>query len=354
MRLRKYQPIAIATACGFLFALGIGYFAFRYVKKADLFNDAESSEGGAQKSIESRYVELREMNLTDEQWQQLLRQRVHQPVLIWKGVGMGEVSESRTSILIKGFSFRESQSGVLEWHLFSKDLLRDRPLLFLSLLDDQDPATVLTGIAAYSRSSIYEGLLGPRHAYEIANEFRRNLLVHPDVRMRFAAIATLAEKRWLTPGDIGMGLNDETVSVRVLTAGWVGTLTSEPGDKYVYNHEDELISGNKLELRQLLNSYAELAPLLLEHLNDSHFSVRHDCASNFRRLFRRWVKSGKGRRDIEIPNLPENIDWVRSDWAKRQTTKDSWQGWWVEHGKDALKNAHPVFESYEVVLQHGN
>lgn len=283
---------------------------------------------------------------TDQQWLQLLHQRVHQPIAIWSGIGTGEVTKTSSGLSYTGLTFRDSPSHVIENHLISKHLLQRRPLLFLRLFDDPDPQVVLTGVYAYRSSFAHLKNLHPGDVAAIADAFRKKLLSYPDVRIRWAAIQTLGETRWLNVDDIRRGLDDKTATIRVTTAFWLDTLVWEPNERFVYDKQGQLIRGNRQGLDAMVDANIRLAPILLEHLNDTHFFVRHHLAMAFRHMFFRWQDAGKGARsEIKAKAFPAGCDWVRADWATRAKTQASWKRWWAERGPAEMRKVHGIAAS---------
>ncbi|MEN6334736.1 MAG: hypothetical protein ABFE01_10780 [Phycisphaerales bacterium] len=288
-------------------------------------------EGGGQRIISNEYAKMWHLAFSEEQWLQLLRQRVHQPIALWQGVDSGSVGEGYREMSFQGLTFRDSQSLVLENHLESNDLMLQHPLLFVRLFDDQDPETVLTGVAAYRLSQATRSL-DPAVKEQIAEAFRLRLLSHLDVRVRWAAIQTLAQNGWLTPQDIERGFNDETNDIRVTTAFWMPVVRSwlneRPGT--------DALDGTTPHLtpQQVHDWQALLAPILLEHLNDSHFFVRHAAGRDLRCLFEQRLHDLQGTgggQDGSIA-LPERLDWVESDWQARCEAQKAWRQWWADHG----------------------
>ena len=297
-------------------------------------------EGGGQRFISERHARMWKTEFTDEQWMHILRQRVHQPIAIWQGIRTGYVKASSSGIGWTGLDYRDSVSHVLESQL-SRGLLAGRPLLFLPLFTDPDPEVVLTGVFAYWRQA--REITNEADAVCVAEAIRTKLLGHRDVRVRWAAVRVLAEYRRLTVSDVEQGLNDETDVIRIATSHWLTSVVHEKGMQFLYDDEDRLAEGDAPGLDQMVRDFALLAPVLIEHLNDTHFQVRPRPSSALRHLFRRWRDEGNGSRSvIDSTQVPKNIDWIRTDWGLRQTTQQSWAKWWQEHGIEALFNAHPL------------
>jgi len=271
----------------------------------------------------------------------MVTQDEHQPKTIWEGLRAGSIRKSGSSHGYDGLEFRDTPAQVLEVHL-SRGLIERKPLLFLPLFDSQDPQLVLTAIYIYRPAICYiyrrslRGNLKDEDEARIVNAFRK-LLERRDARIRFAAIETLGKNRLLNVNDVQHGLNDRALCVRFVTASWLDGLIETPR----YNNEGKLVV-NQQEIEKLLNMKRELAPILLEHLNDTHYSVRSNVSSEFRGMFKKRVRTESGRIcSVLAPTLPKKLDWIRSDWQTREETKQQWKTWWTEHGEEALQFAHP-------------
>ncbi len=88
------------------------------------------------------HARMWEQTFTDEQWLGILRQRKHQPVAVWHGIRNGSISADGYCLSIGGLTFQDSESLAFE-HQLSSGLFEKKPLLFLSLFEDDDPETVL-------------------------------------------------------------------------------------------------------------------------------------------------------------------------------------------------------------------
>ena len=124
----------------------------------------------------------------------------------------------------------------------------------------------------------------------IADAFRQTLLSHRDVRVRWAAVQTLGENRWLTAQDIKQGLNDETAEIRVTTAFWIPAAMGEWNRGSRPDSQEGLATGSQLTPEQVHTRCVLLATTFLEHLNDNHFYVRQGAAAGFRDIFRERMK----------------------------------------------------------------
>jgi hypothetical protein len=271
---------------------------------------------------------------TKQQWMEMFTKREHQMMTYWEGLPEGTIKESSASMSGPNLRYEGAQNPLLEHQLDS--LLEQDPLMFVPLFDSKDPEVIITGIYAYRR--YLPGDLSEDGQASIEAAFRK-LLDHRDTRMRWAAVQTLGENRWLTVMDVERGLNDETAAVRYTTAFWMGTLVEkEPR----YSEGGKLVELDPNDVRQLVETKRRLAPILVDHLNDPHFYVRHFMGLRFRNLFKRLVKIGSRTRDLEAPTLPEKFDWIRESWHTRDKTRKQWKTWWSEHGEEALRWAHPA------------
>ncbi|MHC4476917.1 MAG: HEAT repeat domain-containing protein [Planctomycetota bacterium] len=271
---------------------------------------------------------------TKQEWMEMLSQRQYQIATYWEGLSVGSLSESGASMSGPNLRYVGAQIPLLEHQL---DKLREQdPLMFLPLFDSRDPGAVMTAIFVYRQ--YFPPNLTEGGEAKITAAFRR-LLDHPDTRMRWAAIQTLGEHRWLTVDDVERGLNDETVDVRYTTAFWSTTLIE---NKPVYRPQGKLLEGAPHSVRELVETKRRLAPILLEHLNDTHFRVRAKMGSRFRNMFKKRIKTENGTKDETPATLPARFDWMRADWHSRNETQQQWQAWWFEHGEEALQWAHPA------------
>lgn len=319
-------------ATGFLFLLGTA--AVLSSGCCHTARTAGLDDGRAKPPV---YGAVWDTAFTPQQWLSMLREREHQPITWWRGAGAGSIDGQSCGGSAGGLSLRQSRSGLLENNRSLDAAIGEHPLVFLPLLDDGDPETVLTGVAVYERLRPQQA--GATEARRIAEAFRRLLRDHPDVRVRTMAVQTLAWNAWLTPTDVKRGLEDEANTVRVTTALLLTAANTNP---LAYDEQGRLVQGQATDLARRVAWNEALAPILLEHLNDPHFLVRKNAASQFRALFRHWcVRADGARAPVDSAELPAQIDWVRSDWPTRQKTQEQWRQWWADQGHDALLRAHP-------------
>lgn len=271
---------------------------------------------------------------TVDQWMKMFNEREHQPSALWRGISVGSIEDRRAAISGPGLGFRFTPRGLLEWQF---DKLREQdPLMFLPLFDSKDSQLVLTGIHLYRE--FFPEKLTYNQSVEITAAFRK-LLDQKDSRMRWTAIDTLGSHRWLTAEDIERGLNDEVLDVVWTTSFYLDALLR---NRTLYDPDGKLIEGDPNGIEQTLETKRKLAPILLEHLNHTHFDIRSKCARGFRNLFVRHVRKEDGRiRQVPAPTRPSYLDWKRADWHTREQTKQQWKAWWAEHGEEALRFAHP-------------
>jgi hypothetical protein len=297
---------------------------------------AEAQSGGSQAGSDN-YEKMWTQTFTDEQWLQMLRQRVHQPMAVWHSVGTGAIEADGTSFSSSGLNFETSRSQVLEKQLQENGLMAKHPLAFLPLFDDKDPETVLTGAAAYTLARFY-GEVQPKDldkaiAAQVAAAVREKLLPHRDVRVRAAAIALLGEAEWILPEDIAKGMDDQTNEIRILTVSAAGTARNSWSWESDPQNTDEPNTPDRLTRDQFHQREAQLTAILLTHLNDTHYKIREDAADilrwSFMRRVNEWQQENPGKRPIE---RPRDFDWVRAEWQRRVTTQKTWTNWWKQHG----------------------
>lgn len=299
-----------------------------------------SAQSGGQQQPAADYEKMWKATFTDAQWLSLLRQRVHQPIAIWKGIMAGEIEANGTSMSYYGVQFEDSRSNVLERQLLLNGLFATQPLAFLPLLDDPDPEIVLTGASVYVKAmnsgEFRPEELGEAKTKQIVMAIREKLLPHRDVRIRWVAVDMLSQSTLMTPQDVKQGMNDPTDAIRIVTAGCLrGVMAKWIWDTDPDNAE-EPAWGKKLTRDELRRYDAILAEVLLDHVNDTHFFVRSNAAEAVRGIFLRRVN------DILEANptkkgfaAPRDFDWVRSEWQRRATTQKTWKGWWKQNGVPA-------------------
>ncbi len=182
---------------------------------------------------------------------------------------------------------------MFEKQLRENGLLAKHPLVFLPLFDDQDPETVLTGAAAYTLAQFYGDVkpqdLDKAVQAQIAAAVREKLLTHRDVRVRAAAIAILGDTKWMMPEDIAKGLDDQTNEIRIMTVGWVNMVRSKWSWESDPDNKDEPNTPDRLTRDQFRQRDAQLAEILLAHLNDTHYNIRENAADVLRCIFMRRV-----------------------------------------------------------------
>ena len=175
---------------------------------------------------------------------------------------------------------------MFEKQLRENGLLAKHPLVFLALFDDRDPETVLTGAAAYTLAQFYGDVkpqdLDQATKDKIAAAVREKLLTHRDVRVRATAIAILGDTKWMMPDDIAKGLDDQTNEVRIATVSWISTVRSKWSWESDPDNKEEPNSPTRLTRDQFRERDAQLAEILLNHLNDTHYYIRENVADVLR------------------------------------------------------------------------
>lgn len=320
-----FAPCAIlAMAAGLLcFGLSTG-------------NSAAGAESGGQQVGSDNYEKMWKQPFSEEQWLQMLRQRVHQPMAVWYSVGTGIIEADGTSFSSSGLNFENSRSRVFEKQLQENGLLAKHPLAFLPLFNDQDPETVLTGAAAYTLAGFYGDVkpqdLDKAIGAQIAAAVREKLLPHRDVRVRAAAITLLGEAEWILPEDIAKGLDDQTNEIRIMTVSQASTARNRWSWESDPDNTDEPNTPDRLTRDQFRQRDAQLAEILLTHLNDTHYYIRENAADilrwSFMRCVSEWQEKNPGKKPIE---RPRDFDWVRSEWQRRVTTQKVWTNWWKQN-----------------------
>jgi len=304
------------------------------------FTTASLAEsGGGQQVASQDYEKMSQESFSGEQWLKLLRQRVHQPIAIWHGIGTGEIAASSTGMSFRGLQFEESRSQVLERQLSLNGLMARQPLLTLPFFEDPDPEIVVIGIGvyviAYDKGELRPKEMDKAVADRIAEAIRQKLLTHRDARIRWAAVQMLGQTRWMTLQDIEKGLNDPTDAIRVTTAFWLDMVRGAWSWESDPDNTDEPNSPTRLTREQFRQRDARLAQIVLEHLNDTHFFVRDKAGEAVHTAFLQRVSDLQNANPTKKPvALPRDFDWVRSEWARRAATQKAWKRWWTDNGVD--------------------
>jgi len=272
---------------------------------------------------------------TVEEWMELLKEREHQPTAVWKGIRVGSITEKSTGISGPGLGFKGAPAGLLKWQSYK--LQEQNPLIFMHLLESDDPQLILTGLYVYQNLSAEDLSAAQITKMEVAY---RKLLDQEDSRMRWAAIRKLGNLRRLSTDDVERGLNDEVLDVAWIASFYLNTVLK---NQTLYDSEDKLIEGDPNDVQQYVDAKRRLAPTLIKHLNHTHFKIRSACAGSLPQLFTKREKRTDGgtRKRLYDVTFPPLIDWIRSDWDTREQSKQLWEQWWAEHGEEALKFAHP-------------
>ena len=271
---------------------------------------------------------------TSQEWLQMVTRREHQPVATWKGIDVGYIREDSESHGLGGVVFGNTPAHVLE-HQFV-DIIEREPLAFLRLFDSKDPGVILTGVYIYRRSSAFVERLSTEDKSLVVAAFRK-LLSHDDVRVRFTAIQMLGNKGWLSVDDVERGFDDKALSVRVVTAWSVRDVAEKPAR---YSPQGELL-GTDPNRTEKVAIKRRLAPVLLDHLNDSYFIIRSEVYGAFRCLFAKGeTNADRSGHDLKA-TFPARVDWVRADWHTREQGREAWNAWWGEHAEEALHWTHP-------------
>lgn len=258
---------------------------------------------------------------SDAEWLEMVKQPEHQPTIIWKGESRGHIDiKGQWGMSMDGYVFWNTPAGVLDWQL-AKYMFNDRLLLFLPLFESDDPDVVLTGIYIYETLS--------RSIYRHEDKVRfisalRKAIDHSDTRVRYAVIERLARERCLSVRDLDRGLRDEAVIVCNLTASFMRTVFE---NRLYYPSNTAERTGSQIRAMTLERIKRELAPVLLEHLNDPSFFVRAKCSSTIRNSL---------APKIDGETTGHRFDWVKADWQSRVDAQKRWKDWWTKYGEDAL------------------
>lgn len=277
---------------------------------------------------------LREKEYTTEQWLEMITRPEHQPIANYQAVGPGKIRKNGCSMEGGGFFYSTSPSRILEYR--GDDLLRDDPMMFLPALASKDRNVILTGMYLYKHCC--HKPLTDQQNNRLAEALRK-LLLNPDTAIKVEAFNLLAQRRFLKADDIIKGLSDYAHDVRYLAALKFSSefLDNAP----VYTADGKFHKGNAQQANDLIEQKRKLAPVLLQHLNESSPFTRDDVAWGFYNMFRRKQYTGKGVASITYDFAPKRIDWIRASWHEREKTKKIWTKWWNENGEKALKFAHP-------------
>ena len=265
---------------------------------------------------------------TDEEWLQMIRTPENQVKTVWIGRDKGTIEiEGQWGMDLAGLSFLNTPSYIMENQIY--ELTHNRPLLFLSLFDENDPDIVLTGIYFYSRCNISR--LNSLEQEQVKNVFKK-ALKHGDTRVRCAAIETLMSKHLLDIDNIKCGLDDDSTIVRDMTASLMNIIFKPS----FYDSTMDIDDYFKIRMQKLIPIKRNIAPVLLDNLNDTSFYVRQMCSMYFL---------------VEIcPNINgestgNHFDWVTSDWKNIIETQTQWKAWWTENGESVLLEDSPLLSS---------
>jgi hypothetical protein len=298
---------------------------------------ARGSEGNGQQTGSEDYQKMWKQAFSEQQWLDLLRQRVHQPIAIWKGIETGKIEQKTTSMSFSGLQFESSRSRVLERQIQMNGLMAKHPLTFLPLFEDPDPEIVVTGAAVY-QIGLDQGELRPAElnketADRIAGAIREKLLTHRDVRIRWLAVQMLGQTRWMTPKDMAQAMDDPTLAIRITTVFWAPMVRAQWSWDSDPDNTEAPASGARLTREQFREREALLAEIFLDHLNDNHFYIRERSAEVLRTIFLQRVGDLQAANPTMKPiQMPRNDDWVRNDWGRRAGGQRIWADWWKRNG----------------------
>ena len=280
----------------------------------------------------------KERQYSQSEWMTMITQPQHQAIATYEGVAAGSIKINGSSGGGGGLHFIKTPAGVLEYQFRGDGLLDKDPLFFLSALTSKDQRVILTGMYIYHY--YWPDKLTDEQKNKISDAFRA-LLSNPDTGVRVEVFNRLGPKHLLSTDDIIKGLSDDAHDVRYIAALHCSS-SYYFMNSMVYTEDGQIHKGDPQKVNELIEEKRRLIPVLLEHLNETNPFTKSDIANAFRNTFTRKVYTGSGTRN-ELPDfLPQQIDWKRDSWQKREETKELWTKWWTERGQEALEFAHPV------------
>lgn len=274
---------------------------------------------------------------TNEQWLQMVRQRQYQPVRSWEGISRGSLRDNGAGMSGSSMQFDGPPAYGVRQYLSQN--LEQTPLFLLPLMTErEDTDIVCTGLYVYEY--ILSDDLKSQYSDEISDAFR-TLLNHRDSSVRATALSYLQRNRWLTCEDIDRTMSDESLSVAYNAVCAAETLLDEKHKQVIYDENGRRIAGSDLALKQIIELKRKLVPIMLDHLNDTHFFSRSICADICHHAVCRYVKTEGGITEKKPPNYPDRYDWMRSNYADRVQKQKEWKQWWADYGEECLRFAHP-------------
>jgi len=217
--------------------------------------------------------------------------------------------------------------------------LEQTPLFLLPLMTErEDTDIVCTGLYVYEY--ILSDDLKSQYSDEISDAFR-TLFNHRDSSVRATALSYLQRNRWLTFEDIDRTVNDDSLSVAYNAVCAAETLLDGKREQVIYDENGARIQGSQEDVIKNIELAQKLVPLMLDHLNDTHFFVRSISGGICRRAVRRWKQVPNGRTELNPPHYPEFFDWMRSGYQERIQKQQEWKQWWADYGEECLKYAYP-------------
>ncbi len=282
--------------------------------------------------------EPKDRQYSQSEWMTMITQPQHQAIATYEGVAAGSIKVNGASGGGGGLNFIKTSASVLEYQLRGDGLLDNDPLFFLPALASKDQRVILTGMYIYHH--FWPNKLTDEQKNKIGDAFR-TLLSNPDTGVKVAVLNQLIARRLLSTDDIINGLSDNAHDVRYIAA-----LHCSSGSYFmvspVYTEDGQIHEGDPQKVNELIKEKRKLIPVLLEHLNETNPFTRSDISHAFRNTFTRKVYTGSGTRNALPDFMPQQIDWMKDSWQKREETKAIWTKWWTERGQEALEFAHPV------------
>ena len=283
---------------------------------------------------------------SNAQWLQMVTQRDHQPVTFWRGTTNGSISEKGAGCGASGLIIYHTPAFEMEQQL--RDNLLQDPMFFLPLFKERDGGLVVTGIYVYDR--ILPEYLKYRYRNEISDALR-SLADHKDSSIRVSSLTTLYENKWLGIDDIEQAMKDQCLDIRYLAIVHARSVLDR---NILYDSKGRRIEGSASHVAKQIEIKRRLAVLALDHLNDTHFFIRHFSGGIVRNVVRRRVQTETGISVPDPPGGPAYFDWMRSSYWQRVEMQEQWKQWWSEHGEEALLFAHPDTQTVSVHLQPGD
>lgn len=232
--------------------------------------------------------------MSDAEMLEALKQPQNEPFHVWYGMLSGSIEKNNAGWVGPQPIAIAPRSFLIRGEKIIRQRMERNPRMFLPLLApdpryDPLPADRVI-LVYYLYTNVLPGKvpLEPQAKAEVASAFRK-LLGHPDVRARYVAARWLVDNEALGLADWKIMLNDQNSLLRYEAAVYSGKLSRT----------------------------SEWWAILLEHLNDPHWAVRHQLAGNLYEY-----RNGPGMANRGLP-----FDWIRADWQSREEMREAWRQW---------------------------